>query len=95
MLPVKKEPIEFRTLEQIQARKEQLLSELQQDNTKFSTLWRQTFIKRDESTKGEFVSSMIAHSVTAIDIFLVVRKLMKNYGSLFGKKSSPVKKKKH
>ena len=94
MLPVKKDSTEFRTLEEIRARKEQLLSELQQDNTKFSTLWGQTFIKRDESTKGEFVSSLIAHSVTAIDVFLVVRKLMKNYGSLFGKSSSSKKKKK-
>ena len=94
MLPVKKDSTQFRTLEEIRARKEQLLNELQQDNTKFSTLWGQTFIKRDESTKGEFVSSLIAHSVTAIDVFLVVRKLMKNYGSLFGKSSSSIKQKK-
>jgi hypothetical protein len=94
MLPVKKEIHHFRTLEEIRERKEQLLSELQQDNTKFSTLWNQTFVKREGSTKGEFVSSFISNSITAIDVFLVVRKLMKNYGSLFVRSSSK-KKKKH
>ena len=92
-LPVKKDYTQFRTLEEIRARKEQLLKELQQDNAKFSTLWGRTFVKRDESTKGEYVSSLIAHSVTAIDVFLVIRKLMKNYGTLFSKSSSKKKKK--
>lgn len=93
-LPVKKETHEFRTLDEIRQRKEQLLNELQKDNTKFSTLWDQTFIKREGNTKGEYVSGLIANSVTAIDIFLVIRKLMKNYGSLFGRSSSSKKKKK-
>ena len=93
-LPVKKETTQFRTLEEIRQRKEQLLNELQKDNAKFSTLWDQTFIKRDGNTKGEYVSGLIANSVTAIDIFLVIRKLVTNYGSLFGKSSTSKKKKK-
>jgi hypothetical protein len=93
MLPVKKETHQFRTLEEIRERKEQLLSELQQDNTKFSTLWSQTFVKREDSTKGEYISALIANSVTAIDVFLVIRKLVKNYGSLFGRSSSKKRKK--
>ena len=92
-LPVKKETTKFRTLEEIRARKDELLNELQQDNTKFSTLWSQTFVKREGSTKGEYVSSLVDNSITAIDMILVVRKLMKNYGSLFGKTSSKKKKK--
>ena len=93
-LPVKKETPQFRTLEEIRQRKEQLLQELQKDNTKFSTLWSQTFVKREGSNKGEYISSLVANSITAIDAFLLVRKLMKNYGSLFGlsKKSSSKKK---
>ena len=93
-LPVKKETVEFSTLEEIRERKEQLLKELQQDNTKFSTLWSQTFVKRENSTKGEYISSIVANSITAIDTFLLVRKLIKNYGGLFGlsKKSSSKKK---
>ena len=91
-LPVKKETTKFRTLEEIRARKDELLNELQQDNTKFSTLWSQTFVKREGSTKGEYVSSLVANSITAIDMILVVRKVMKNYVSLFGKTSSKKKK---
>ena len=94
MLPVKKSTRQYHTLEEIRLRKEELASEIQQDNAKFSTLWNQTFVKREGSTKGEYISGLIANSITAIDAFLLVRKLMKNYGSLFGKKSSPVKKKK-
>jgi hypothetical protein len=93
-LPIKKETTHIRSLEEIRQRKEQLLSELEKDNTKFSTLWDQIFIKREGNTKGEFVSGLIANSVTAIDVFLLIRKLRKNYGSLFGKTSSTKKKKK-
>jgi hypothetical protein len=94
MLPVKKETHQFRTLEEIRERKEQLLSELQEDNTKFSMLWGQTFVKREGNTKSDYIASLVANSVTAIDVFLVIRKLMKNYGSLFGRSSSKSKKKK-
>ena len=93
-LPVKKETTHFRTLEEIRVRKEQLLSELQQDSTKFSTLWNQTFIKREGNSKGEFISGLVANSITAVDTFLLVRKLIKNYGGLFGlSKKSTTKKK--
>jgi hypothetical protein len=56
-------------------------------------LWNQTFVKREGSTKGEYISGLIANSITAIDAFLLIRKLMKNYGSLFGKTSKKSKKK--
>ena len=83
----------FQTLEELRLRKEELASEIQQDSTKFSALWHQTFIKREGSTKGEYFSGLIANSITAIDAFLLIRKLMKNYGSLFGKTSKKSKKK--
>lgn len=91
MLPVKKSTRQYHTLEEIRLRKEELASEIQQDNAKFSTLWNQTFVKREGSTKGEYISGLIANSITAIDAFLLVRKLMKNYGWLIGRK----KKKRH
>ena len=94
MLPIKKKTVhEFRTLEEIRLRKEEMIDQIQEDSTKFSGLWNQTFIKREGNTKGDYISGLIANSVTAIDIFLVVRKLMKNYKYIFGKSSS--KKKKH
>ena len=88
MLPIKKQPSQdFRTLEEIRLRKDELISQIQDDNTKFTSLWNQTFIKREGNTKSDYIAGLIANSVTAIDIFLVVRKLMKNYGGLFGRKS--------
>ena len=92
MLPVRKPSRQYHTLEEIRLRKEELAAELQQDNTKFSTLWNQTFIKRENSTKGEYISGLITNSITAIDAFLLIRKLLKSYGSLFGK--TPKKSKK-
>ena len=93
MLPVKKPMRSIQTLEELRNRKEELASQIQQDNTKFSALWNQTFVKREGSSKGEYISGLIANSITAIDAFLLIRKLMKNYGSLFGKTSKKSKKK--
>lgn len=84
MLPVKKNTRRYHTLEEIRLRKEELATEIQQDNVKFSDLWNQIFIKRENSTKGEYVSSLITNGITAIDTFLLVRKLMKNYRNIFG-----------
>ena len=92
MLPTKEPTRHYHTLEEIRLRKEELASQIQQDNTKFSTLWNQTFVKREESTKGEYISGLIANSITAIDAFLLVRKLIKNYGGIFGMTSKKSKK---
>ena len=83
-LPVQKPsaPV-YHTLEEIRQRKDQLSEELQKDSTRFSTLWGQLFVKRKDATKGEFIASMVTNSITAIDAFLLVRKLLKNYHSLF------------
>ena len=54
MLPVKKKPAqEFRTLEEIRLRKDELIEQIQEDNTKFTGLWNQTFIKREGNTKAD------------------------------------------
>ncbi len=91
MLPVKKPTHNYRTLEEIRLRKEELAEAIQQDNAQFTTLWNQTFIRREGNTKGDYISGLIANSITAVDAFLLVRKLMKNYGGLFGKKSKKKK----
>ena len=83
-LPVQKPaPTTYRTLEEIQQRKEQLKTELQKDSTRFSTLWRQMFVKRKDVSKGEFIANMVTNSITAIDAFLLVRKLLKSYRHIF------------
>lgn len=87
MLPVKKPIREYRTLEEIRMRKDELLNELQQDNTKFTTLWNQVFLKREDNTKAEYITGLVSNGIVAFDTFLMIRKLMKNYGFLFGKKN--------
>ena len=83
-LPVQKPaPTTYRTLEEIQQRKEQLKTELQKDSTRFSTLWGQMFVKRKDVSKGEFIANMVTNSITAIDAFLLVRKLLKSYRHIF------------
>lgn len=83
-LPVQKPdaPV-YHTLEEIRQRKEQLSEELQKDSTRFSTLWGQMFVKRKDLSKGEFIASMVTNSITAIDAFLLVRKLLRNYRHIF------------
>ena len=93
MLPVKKATRQYHSLDEIRLRKEELAEAIQQDSTKFSTLWNQTFIKREGSTRSEYISGLIANSITAIDAFLLIRKLMKGYGNLFGKSGKKSKKK--
>ena len=90
MLPIQKsQPTAYRTLEEIRQRKDQLLDEMQQDNKQFTTLWNQLFVKSENSSRGDYSASIVTNSVTVIDLFLLYRKLRKNYGglmALFGKK---------
>ena len=86
MLPVKKSHTTFRTLEEIRQRKDELLDQMQDDNKQFTTVWNQIFVKRENTTKGDYIASLVTNSVTVIDLFLLFRKLRKNYKSLFGKK---------
>ena len=86
MLPVKKPVREYRSLEEIRQRKDELLNELQKDNTQFSTLWNQVFLKRENNTKSDYIAGLISNGIVAFDTFMLIRKLMKSYGFLFGKK---------
>ncbi len=75
----------FCTLDEIRERKDALLDEIQKDNEKFTTLWNQTFLKRDETSKGDYIAGLVSNGFMALDAFLLVRKLIKGYGYLFGK----------
>ena len=89
VFPVQKPQHTYRTLEEIRQRKDQLLDEMQQDNKQFTTLWNQLFVKSENSSRGDYIASIVTNSVTVIDLFLLYRKLRKNYGglmALFGKK---------
>ncbi len=86
MLPVQKPAKTYNTLEKIRQRKEELLEELQKDNDRFSVLWNKVFVSKKSSTKGEFLTSVVTNSITAVDVFIMVRKLLKNYRGLFARK---------
>ena len=85
MTSVKRLIREYRTLDEIRERKDELLDELRQDSTKMSTMWNQVFLKREDNSKGDYIASLVSNGVMAFDAFLLIRKLMKGYGYLFGK----------
>ena len=85
MTSVKRLLKEYRTLDEIRERKDEMLDELRQDSTKMSTMWNQVFLKREENSKGDYIASLVSNGVMAFDAFLLIRKLMKGYGYLFGK----------
>lgn len=78
----------YHNLEDIRERKLQLSEELNRDTAKMSMLWNKTFVKREDATKGEYITSMISNGIMAIDAFMLFRKLKRNYNSLFGGKKS-------
>ena len=77
----------YNTLEEIQRRKEELQTGIQQQNEQIGTLWRELTTPQDTNSKVELIASLVTNSVTAIDGFLLVRKLLKTYGWIFKKKN--------
>lgn len=76
----------YHTLEEIQIRKEKLQSDIQQESDQIGMLWHTLYSPQKASSKGELVANLLANSITAIDGFLLVRKLMKTYGYIFNRK---------
>lgn len=85
-------PHTYHTLEEIRQRKDELLDEMQADNKKFSKLWGDIFVKREGNSRGDYIAGLVANSVTVIDLFLLYRKLRKNYGSILSMFSNKKKK---
>ena len=72
------------TLEEISARKEALPAEIQKKEEVIASTWESLWEPQKANTKGEMVTHLIANSITAIDAFLTMRKLISHYGHLFG-----------
>ena len=72
------------TLEEIRARKEELHAEIQKKEEVIASTWESLWEPQKANTKGEMVTHLIANSITAIDAFLTMRKLISRYGQLFG-----------
>ena len=75
-------PPAYTTLEQLQQRKEELRASLQGESQKIGELWHGLTAPKPDSSKGEMIASLVTNSITAIDAFLLVRKLMKTYGTI-------------
>lgn len=73
----------FRSLEEIRQRKYVLRRQIDHDTQVIDKLWTSLTTRREDSTKGEIISSIISNSAIAIDAFLMVRKLRKNHEGIF------------
>ena len=93
MDPVIKNIKDYGSLDEIQQRKDEVLKELRKDSAQASTLWNQIFVKRDETTKADYIASLVSNSIVAFDTFILIRKLMKSYHFLFGGSKKKKKKK--
>ena len=76
---------QYNTLEDIELRKDELRAQLSDNSDKIGTLWRGLWVPQQTESKGELIANLITNSITAIDAFLLVRKLMKTYGWIFGR----------
>lgn len=77
---------QYNTLEDIELRKTQLRAQLRDNSDKVGTLWRSLWVPEKANSKGELIANLINNSITAIDAFFLVRKLMNTYGWLFGRR---------
>lgn len=73
----------YSNLEELRQRKQELRTQLDHDSNQIGQLWQGLFVRREDSTRGEFIASVISNSALAIDAFLMVRKLKKTHNTLF------------
>ncbi len=73
----------YRTLEEIQLRRDELSDAIEKEGDLIAEKWHELFNKKEDSTKGEYIATIISSTVTAIDAFILIRKLMKNYSGVF------------
>lgn len=72
----------YNTLEEIQLRRELLSNAIEHDRDIIAEKWDELFKTNENPTKGEYIATIISNSITAIDAFLLVRKLLNSYGGL-------------
>ena len=76
---------QYNTLEDIALRKDELKAQIDKESDKIGTLWRSLWVPQKTESKGELIANIVSNSITAIDAFILVRKLMKTYGWIFGR----------
>ena len=76
----------YNTTEDLALRKRQLTEEIKAKEEEVAALWHSLTAPEKATTKGEQFANLISNSITAFDAFMLVRKLMHQYGSLFTRK---------
>ena len=71
----------YNTTEDFALRKKQLSKEIAAKEDEVAALWHSLTTPGKATTKGEQIANLIGNSITAIDAFLMVRKLMKHYST--------------
>lgn len=79
------------TIEQIEARKEELRSQIKKKNEEISQVWSTMSVPKKTDTTGELISNSLSTGLKLLDIFLLTRKILKRYG-IGVKKEKPKKK---
>ncbi len=76
----------IQSIDEILLRKEELMKGIQEKNEKISVLWHELVTPNNTNSKGELIVGLVNNSITAIDGFLLVHKLIKGYSFLFHRK---------
>ena len=77
---------QYSNIEEIQLRKEETLTAIQQSKEKIAVLWSDLTTVKKLNDRGEMVAGMVSKGIMAFDAVMVVSKLYRRYGSLFKKK---------
>lgn len=76
----------YSNIEEIQLRKEETLTAIQQSKEKIAVLWSDLTTVKISNDRGEMIAGIISKGIMAFDAVMVVSKLYRRYGSLFKKK---------
>ena len=76
----------YRNIEDIQLRKEELRTSIDQRSEIIANLWSDLTTVKRSGDKGEMVAGVISKSIMAFDAVMVVSKLSPRYGKFFKKK---------
>lgn len=76
----------YRNIEDIQLRKEELRTSIDQRSEIIANLWSDLTTVKRSGDKGEMVAGVISKSIMAFDAVMVVSKLYRRYGNFFKKK---------
>lgn len=74
---------QYDTIDELQQRKTELNADAEKQKDKIVSLWSELTAPRPAASKGEMIAAIVNNSVAAIDGYLLVRKLIKNYGFIF------------